>query len=404
MVANITTDTEDAVHLSRHFLRLQAHHVAVLPGPLPGPADANGMTTSYKLFAVGAWVEDVQEEHLAVMALVVTSGPEGVARVEPQRLASWRHPGPVTALQVADLGRGEVCIFSGGGGGALCRLQLAMPLAPGATPSDIQLRGGGFEGADLLVAAQLHRGPLSGISVQSDSRLVATCGLDGRIFVLPVLGDLSAHMEEPLVDSGPSTSYWAIAWSSPQTFVTAGTTGGLEVWDRRGGKPVARSPMSWGATGFAELDLAQGTARRISSVAVHPGRPHLAATGSSDGCVAVWDLRFRNPPARAALDDPSAGDVRKVQFDASEAAAGGGAGGGCLLFCTEGGFLAMASPAFDDGSSAQQERGGAGGAAWRAEVLWREPAAAMLAFDAEQDQGRDLMASTDQECLVYISR
>lgn len=29
------------------------------------------------------------------------------------------------------------------------------------------------------------------------------------------------------------------------------------MWDRRGGKPVARSPMSWGATGFAELDLAQ---------------------------------------------------------------------------------------------------------------------------------------------------
>ena len=33
-----------------------------------------------------------------------------------------------------------MCIFSGGGGGALCRLQLAMPLAPGATPSDIQVR------------------------------------------------------------------------------------------------------------------------------------------------------------------------------------------------------------------------------------------------------------------------
>ena len=42
----------------------------------------------------------VQEEHLAVMALEVTSGPGGVSKVEPQRLASWRHPGPVTALQV----------------------------------------------------------------------------------------------------------------------------------------------------------------------------------------------------------------------------------------------------------------------------------------------------------------
>ena len=33
------------------------------------------------------------------MALAVSGGPGGVARVEPQRLASWRHPGPVTALQ-----------------------------------------------------------------------------------------------------------------------------------------------------------------------------------------------------------------------------------------------------------------------------------------------------------------
>lgn len=57
----------------------------------------------------------VQEEHLAVMALEVTSGPGGVSRVEPQRLASWRHPGPVTALQVrapAQSGRWQLARLS----------------------------------------------------------------------------------------------------------------------------------------------------------------------------------------------------------------------------------------------------------------------------------------------------
>jgi hypothetical protein len=47
-------------HLSRHFLRLQASHVAWLPGPPPGPPDADGVVTMYKLFAVGTYVEDVQ--------------------------------------------------------------------------------------------------------------------------------------------------------------------------------------------------------------------------------------------------------------------------------------------------------------------------------------------------------
>ena len=41
--------------------------------------------------------------------------------------------------QVADFGGGEVAIFSGGEFGAVCRLMLAVPLAPGAGPQDIQV-------------------------------------------------------------------------------------------------------------------------------------------------------------------------------------------------------------------------------------------------------------------------
>lgn len=49
----------------------------------------------------------------------------------------------------------------------------------------VQLRGGGFEGADLLPWAQLHAGPVTALAVQRDTGELATAGLDGRIFLLP---------------------------------------------------------------------------------------------------------------------------------------------------------------------------------------------------------------------------
>lgn len=393
---------DDAVHLSRHLLRLQAQHVVMLPGPMPGPADTEGNILIYKLFAVGGWVEDVQEEHLAIMALAVTKGPGGIASVIPRRLASWRHPGSVTALQVSSFGSGEVCIFSGSSTGALCRLQLSMPTAPGATPADIQLRAGGFEGADLQPVVRNHRGAVSGLAVQDDCRQVATCGLDGRIFILPALGDLSAAAPVPLVDRGATASFWAVAWTSPQTLATAGTTGGLEIWDARSAASplLSRSPLSWGATGFAKLDAEQGCRRTITCLAVHPGRPHMAATGSSDGTVAVWDLRFSTPPAQCSLNDRTAGNVRKVQFDVSDASVSGA----CLLFCTQGGVLAVATPADPHRDMTLTATDSNVDSCWEARMLWRESCTAMLGFDAEQEQGRDLIATTDQEMLVYLAR
>lgn len=49
----------------------------------------------------------------------------------------------------------------------------------------LQLRGGGFEGADLLPWARLHSGPVAALAVQRNTGELATAGLDGRIFLLP---------------------------------------------------------------------------------------------------------------------------------------------------------------------------------------------------------------------------
>ena len=54
----------------------------------------------------------------------------------------------------------------------------------------------------------------------------------------------------------------------------------------------------------------QGTERQIHCLTVHPSRPHLAATGSSGGTVAVWDLRFGNEPTLHVL--PGSADVWQV--------------------------------------------------------------------------------------------
>lgn len=47
---------------------------------------------------------------------------------------------------------------------------------------------------------------------------------------------------------------------------------------------------------------------------VHKSRPNLAATGSSGGCVALWDLRFQSAPLALTGSPAAAGDVWEVRF------------------------------------------------------------------------------------------
>ena len=61
----------------------------------------------------------------------------------------------------------------------------------------------------------------------------------------------------------------------------------------------------------------QDAERQINCVAVHPSRPHLAASGASAGSVAVWDLRFAARPAHATLPG-DAGEVWEVRAQLQE--------------------------------------------------------------------------------------
>ncbi len=130
-----------------------------------------------------------QQYQLSVMDLTVQTSADGSATeaVSLQHLASWIHPGLITALQVwdktsswrnlhisicsspvpmtlampghcrtariptlsnpsrlplrqvVDFRRGEVVIFTGTAEGAVCRLRLQVPVSPGAAVADIKV-------------------------------------------------------------------------------------------------------------------------------------------------------------------------------------------------------------------------------------------------------------------------
>jgi hypothetical protein len=153
--------------------------------------------------------------------------------------------------------------------------------------------------------------------------------------------------------------------------------------------------------------------RYVTALDVHPSRPNVCATGSSDGTVALWDLRYEAAPLAFAL--PAAGEdlhgpggaVWEVRFDrcqdVARDAARGGPGPMRVLFCTEGGALgACEVDRFPPPGAAHAGKVGAAAA-----VAPREfPAgvAAVTSLDQDPVNGADMVVVTEQECLTYLRR
>ena len=58
----------------------------------------------------------------------------------------------------------------------------------------------------------------------------------------------------------------------------------------------------------------QGMERQIHCLDVHPAQPYACASGSSQGSVALWDLRSLQGPIVATLNSPDAGNVWEVSL------------------------------------------------------------------------------------------
>jgi len=198
-------------------------------------------------------------------------------------------------------------------------------------------------------------------------------------------------------------SYHSAGWASIDTFVTASTTGGLQLWDTRK-KSCRQSDLKWGITG-ASQDIGKGTAPQIQSIATHPSQPDKCASGSSSGTVAVWDLRFTSAPVVATTGKQNAGDVWQVQFDADYETRARQTPS--VLFCTGDGLLSRAQ--WEDPSSAaltqvqvnRQHRSSGNGA--RVTTLLSEPSS-VNGFDAGGMDGSEIVAVVDQECVCYLKR
>lgn len=197
-----------------------------------------------------------------------------------------------------------------------------------------------------------------------------------------------------------------------------GIAGGLSLWDTRA--PGSAGPVRHAAppnttnagagSGGAAGDVTAAAACQTLCLDVHPSRPHLAATGGAGGCpVALWDLRASacaaallpppvNPAVAAGLPPP---DVWEVRFDPAQHGGEGAGGGVPLLFCTSDGGVWRAHL----GAVAAGGRAGAASLAPPPppRLLAREEAS-VNSFDVEPQLGRDLVAASDNECLMFRRR
>ncbi|CAL8470373.1 g9915 [Coccomyxa elongata] len=387
-------------HLSRHFLGTQPSVLRSIPFAPAGAPDKDGVALKHRLLALADWNQDSEQHRLSIANLQVRQKEGSIESAIVQELASWVTDGSIKAMEVGDLGGGELVIVAGSSRGHLSRLRLTSPLAPGSDPSEVQLQGeGDMEGADLLPWKTLHRGRVAALDICADTREVVSAGEDGALFVVPLE---STSAPQPFVEARASASYRAVRWASQQTFVSAGTTGGLEVWDkRRPGKSQLRSPLSWGLMGSPALDASHGLERQINCIAAHPSRPHLCATGSSSGTVAIWDLRFTVQPAVHVSPKPGSGEVWEVHFDGYEPFSGAlGGSDPLVLFCTSGGVLGIVSSS----AGSLAENAAADGEIRPSSVLYEEPCSGIRSFDVDTSSGQDIFCATEQECLVYLSR
>ncbi|DBA86416.1 TPA: hypothetical protein ACH3X2_005636 [Trebouxia sp. C0005] len=324
---------------------------------------------AHRLFVTGGWRQDFRQHTVSIADLEVTSIPsqEKVLNANKQVLTDFGHRGRVTCLQMVDMDTDTDAGF-------LCTWQ------------------------------QCHTDTIAAIDINAEKQQVLTAGIDGQLHLLPLDWDpdsAASTSQTCYSDQQGYISYHAAQWSSMDTFVTASTTGGLQVWDTRK-RSCRQSDLKWGLTG-APQDIGKGTARQIHSIATHPSQPDKCVSGGSNGTVAVWDLRFAAAPVVANTGKQNAGDVWQVQFDADYES--GAAQTPPVLFCTDDGNLgrvdwaghgAAALTQMQDNEQEQYNDSSNG----HVSILLTE-ASSVNGFDVD---GTDIVAVVEQECMCYIRR
>ncbi|KAL0020930.1 hypothetical protein WJX77_012438 [Trebouxia sp. C0004] len=358
---------------------------------------------AHRLFVTGGWRQDFRQHTVSIADLEVTSIPsqEVVLNANKQGLTDFNHRGRVTCLQVKQWADGNVMVVTGSAQGAVSRMRFRVPLAPGSALDQIQMvdmdtdTDAGF----LCTWQQCHTDTIAAVDINAEKQQVLTAGIDGQLHLLPLdwdPGSAASTSQTCYSDQQGYVSYHAAQWSSMDTFVTASTTGGLQVWDTRK-RSCRQSDLKWGLTG-APQDIGKGTARQIHSIATHPSQPDKCASGGSNGTVAVWDLRFAAAPVVANAGKQSPGDVWQVQFDTDYES--GAAQAPPVLFCTDDGNLCRVDWAGHGAAALNEQPRYNSSSDGCVSVLLTE-ASSVNGFDVN---GTDIVAVVEQECMCYIKR
>merc|ERR1719445_2646479 len=106
-----------------------------------------------------------------------------------------------------------------------------------------------------------------------------------------------------------SSAINCIRFANSNTIASVSMSGQLILWDLREGKLRMDADKEWSHTTLPKKHGA------LISLAVHPHRNHIFATGTESGAIAVWDIENRDRPFRLFEDQHVKGTlVNDVQF------------------------------------------------------------------------------------------
>lgn len=286
-------------HVSRHSVGLLPSVISSVPFPSAGPEVADGRTIHHNILCVAGWNEDVREHQLNLVNLNVQKLLGEIDEVpEVSLLSSFSVPRAVTSLDVAQETRGSTVVVAGGDNGALYRLKLSLPTAPGSSPSAIRLDTADIGETDLLEFCRPHRHLVSDVRVHDSGEMAVSVSLDGSMCMTDLtattqsLGSSSARSASRTVVQTASTSFTQCAFtrSSGSSIVTGNYQGNCAVWD-------VRAPSS---TGGSSSKLRVGNdanpVEPITALETHPSKPHVFVCGGAAGLFKEYDFRYPEGP------------------------------------------------------------------------------------------------------------
>ncbi|CAG9466643.1 unnamed protein product [Pedinophyceae sp. YPF-701] len=367
--------------VSRHHLGCIPSALRLLPAASAGPTGPDGTALRHQMILIGGYDPQQESESLNLFNLTTANAPDGTVRTATLELVSdLAHTGAVECLDAALIGPADdVLVVSGSSRGRLHALSIGVSFAPGAGPDQ-----GTLHSYDD-VGVHAHKSAVADVSINKQTRQVATVGRDGAAHVYNVDPSGGGLMRATTFAGPGCGSFTAVQWAGHHELVSASSAGGLQVWDTREGlERRITSPDDWHN---------QAGLGHIRDLHVHPARPAECAAAGSTGAVSLWDLRFAHKPLACP---PDAGD------EATAVRLAGRAGGGGLgtlvpspmIAATASGAVVLVGPSGErDGQLAGSvlvEGGGLGCAVLGLDV--GEPGAL----------GQDVVAVNGGECLQYM--